>query len=478
MATRATILPVVSVRARLVSAMALLAALAMLGAGVTAYVIERTRILEQVDGSLDEAVASIHALAASNPSGWTSRRELLEASLQRIAPDDNTGALGVIDGHAALAPPVPMHVDVAAIDGIAERVSAETADGATVMGTIVDGDVVFRYVAVPISLAGQSAGTNDTVFVIGYDLNAELAELDAAASSFLIAGGVGLVVVIVLGWLLAGRLLAPIRALRQLAERITASGRSERIPVRGRDDVSQLTETVNAMLDRLDGAAVAQRRLLDDVGHELKTPVTIVRGHLELMDLDDPGDVREVRDVAVAELDRMAGLVADISRAAQLQGEGAFTMAPCDTADLLVQVHTRAQGIGGAEVTLGALAPVIVVADGERLTQALLQLVQNAVTHGAPPVELSSREDAQQVLLSVRDHGPGIPEDQRSAVFERFRRVGTGRGAEGSGLGLAIVRRIAEAHGGAAWVESADGGGARFVIAVPKSPPRSDEGVS
>lgn len=466
MATRRRRLPVVSVRTRIVSALALMAALAVLGAGVTAYAFERSRILDQVDSQLAEAVESLRALADASEGGWVDAEQLLVASLQRIAPDDNTGALGVVGGRAALAPPVPMHVDVAQIEGIAERVTEETAEGRVVMGTIVDGPVAFRYVAVPI-VVDEAAAPNDTIFVIGYDLGAELAELDAAAGSYLVAGAVGLLLVIVIGMVLAGRLLAPIRDLRLLAERITASGRSERIPVRGRDDVSQLTETVNAMLDRLDESAAAQRRLLDDVGHELKTPITIVRGHLELMDASDPADVDSARDVAVAELDRMSGLVQDIAGAASLTRGAELQRRATDMAELVQQVAARAAGIAGADVRTGSVVQAVASVDAERITQALLQLVQNAITHGAAPIVVASRRMPGELQLLVRDHGPGVPDAHKRAIFERFRRVESGRGREGSGLGLSIVASIAVAHGGRAWVEDAPEGGAMFGVSIP-----------
>lgn len=475
MGERRSRLPVVSVRTRIVAALGLVATLAVLAAGVTAYVVERNRILDQVDTQLLSSVDSVRFLASESPEGgWSSAEALLTAALTRIAPDDNTGALGVIAGQAALVPGVQMDVDLARVDGLAARVTAETEGAQVVIGTIADADadadaradVTLRYVAVPI-VVGEGDAATTAIFVTGYDLVAELAELDAAASVFLLAAGIGVLAVLVIGFAIAGRLLRPIRDLRQLAERIAASGVSERVPVTGNDDVSQLGVTVNAMLDRLDGSLAAQQRLLDDVGHELKTPVTIVRGHLELMDARDPADVEQARDVAISELDRMAGLVGDIQRASSVDRVEAFRFRATDVAELTEQVATTASGIDGATVRLGSTARVVAMVDVERITQAMLQLVQNAVTHAGGDVTVASRRAGDHVELVVQDVGPGVPDAHKEAVFERFRRVETGRGREGSGLGLSIVRRIAEAHGGTARVDDAVEGGAAFVVALP-----------
>ena len=355
--------------------------------------------------------------------------------------------------------------------------TAETAGTDVVLGTIVEGDVTFRYVAVPLEVEGDE-GAPTTIFVMGYDLVAELAELDEAARVFLVAAAVGVAAVVVIGFAIAGRLLRPIRDLRLLAERIAASGVSERVPVTGNDDVSQLGVTVNAMLDRLDGSLAAQRRLLDDVGHELKTPVTIVRGHLELMDPGDRADVEQARDIAISELDRMAGLVGDIQRASSIDVVETYDFKATDVAELTEQIATTASGIDGATVRLGSTTAVVAMLDVDRVTQAVLQLVQNAVTHAGGDVTVASRRAGDRVELIVQDSGPGVPDAHKDAVFERFRRVETGRGKAGSGLGLAIVRRIAEAHGGTARVEDAVTGGAAFVLAVPIDAARAAEATS
>jgi signal transduction histidine kinase len=225
---------------------------------------------------------------------------------------------------------------------------------------------------------------------------------------------------------------------------------------------------MNAMLDRLDDAVDSQRRLLHDVGHELKTPITIVRGYVEVMDPSDPTDVRETQALAVDELDRMGQLVQDLARSASLHGASPIAPRPVDVADLTHQVVRKAEGIEGASVSAGTHVDIVAALDSDRITQALLQLAQNAVTHGDGTVVIGSALAGPHLEFTVRDHGPGVPLGERDRVFERFYRGEEGRDASsGSGLGLNIVQVIARAHGGSARVEDAEGGGALFVVSVP-----------
>src|SRR5690606_13825164 len=216
---------------------------------------------------------------------------------------------------------------------------------------------------------------------------------------------------------------------------------SERIPVTGRDDVSDLTRTVNDMLDRLESATSAQQRLLDDVRHELQTPITIVRGHLELLDPGDEDEVASVRTLALDELDRMAGLVDAVGSLAET-GPASLRLEPIDVGDLTAEVFAKAAVIPGREWTLGGRAQVIADLDSARVTQAWLQLVDNAAKYSPPGSQVrigSTRRDGN-IELWVEDQGDGIPEGAEVRIFERFGRVDEGRGVSGSGLGLPIVK--------------------------------------
>ncbi|TFD58305.1 HAMP domain-containing histidine kinase [Cryobacterium sp. Hh38] len=292
------------------------------------------------------------------------------------------------------------------------------------VGTVTVPGRLLRYVFVPVSVDGDPAQGS---FIAAFDLNAELQPVSDASRTYLLVGLATLIVVGLVGRVVAERLLRPIRGLREAAARITASDVVERIPVVGHDDVSALTSTVNEMLDRLQGALTGQRQLLDDVGHELKTPITIVRGHLELMKSDSPADVLATRDLAIDELDRMGGLVRDISALAQVEQSALATRHPTDIAARVERVRLKAAALSGHSWVTTATADVIVAVDGDKLTQALLQLAANAVTHGAPTgvIDLGSALTADaaglpRLQLWVRDHGPGISDELLPRIFDRF----------------------------------------------------------
>lgn len=462
--------PVPSVRTRILAAILAVAAAGMFAAATTAYVVQRESTLAGIDASLTDAVDDARFIAAD--AGETSLAGVLGQVVQRIRPGTNQTTLAIIDGAAALAPGGDVDFRLEDDTAFVARVTQETADGSVVLGTVSGPGQTVRYIAAPVSV---TTDPGDGIFVAAFDLDAELGPVTDAWSTSLRVTLVALVVLVLVGWFVSGRLLRPIRSLREAAARITASDLSERIPVEGRDDVSELTQTVNDMLDRLEGALIGQRRLLDDIGHELKTPITIVRGHLELMDADDPADVRATRSLAIDELDRMNGLVRDISALAELQRPMSLTRTPVDIAAFTEQVRTKAAALSGHHRWVSTeTADVVVPVDAEKLTQALLQLAANAASHGAErgTIEIGSASGpdasgAPRLRLWVRDDGPGIGIEAQEHIFERFRRGGSGRGAAGSGLGLAIVLAIARAHDGTVTVDSAPGKGATFTIELP-----------
>ncbi|QAY61869.1 HAMP domain-containing histidine kinase [Microbacterium protaetiae] len=271
------------------------------------------------------------------------------------------------------------------------------------------------------------------------------------------------------GWLVTGRLLSPIRHLRDTADSITIADLGARIPTQGNDDISDLTRTVNSMLDRLEGSVDVQRQLLDDVRHELKTPITVVRGHLELMDATDPADVDNTRALGIAELDRMTRLVADIDMLASVEGGDAVTMRDIDVAALTRRLGELVEVIPGHTWHIEAVAEGEVRGDPDRLLQAWLQLADNAAkyTPTGAPVEVGSSAVDGEVRLWVRDHGAGIAPAARHRIFRRFDRGGGRRSVGGSGLGLAIVDAIVKAHGGTCDIADTPGGGATFVLHIP-----------
>lgn len=468
-----------SVRSRILASILLVTALGMLVAGGSAFLLQRERTLAEIDQRLLSRVESARFVvtgvptstagdetvtAVVAPPSFPSSSEALEGVLARVIPGRFESSLGIVDGVATFVPGVAIDFHLEDVPGFVERVVDETAGGQVVIGTAVSSLGALRYIATPIEIAGS---TESAVYVTAVDVSGELAEVTSSFTIYALVATAALVVIGLVGWFVAGRLLRPIRQLRAAASRITVSDLHERIPVAGRDDVSELTATVNDMLERLDTSVTAQRQLLEDVRHELKTPITIVRGHLELLDATNAGEVESTRALAIDELDRMAALVDDIELLAQAHGS-TLVLELIDAGDLTREVFAKASGLAGHEWVLGETAHVTTRADANRVTQAWLQLIDNASKYSpaGTRIEIGSTAGDGVVELWVHDQGPGIPEEARERIFERFGRVDAGRGIRGSGLGLPIVAAIAEAHGGRVSLDSGPGG-SRFALVLP-----------
>ena len=248
---------------------------------------------------------------------------------------------------------------------------------------------------------------------------------------------------------------------------------SRRIPVTGSDEIGQLAATFNEMLERLQHAFETQRRFLDDAAHELRTPLTIVGGHLELLD-EDPEERERTLALVMDELDRMGRLVNDLLLLAKASRPDFLQPETVDLEDLTRELFTKASALAERDWRLAAIGTGRIVADRQRLTQALMNLSQNAVTHthDGDAVELGSDLRNGKVRLWVRDTGPGVAERDQARIFERFVRLDRSPSGEGTGLGLAITQAVAEAHGGRVELDSRSGDGARFTVTIPTEPPQ------
>jgi signal transduction histidine kinase len=268
----------------------------------------------------------------------------------------------------------------------------------------------------------------------------------------------------------SGRLLRPLRTLQNTAQEISETDLSRRIPETGHDDITALTRTFNEMVARLDRAFSDQRQFLDDAGHELKTPLTVLRGHMELLDSDDPAEVELTRELLLDEIDRMARLVNDLIMLAKADRPDFVRTATVDVAPFTQTMLEKCRALGDRRWVLDGEAELLAAIDEQRVTQAVLQLAQNAVKHTGVGDEIGIGSAAvadHAVRFWVRDTGPGVSDADKQLVFERFARSAVPDGDEGFGLGLSIVRAIAGAHGGSVSVEDAEPCGARFVLTLP-----------
>jgi two-component system, OmpR family, sensor kinase len=459
------------------------------------------RTEERVDRALAQEIAEFQGFAAvgidpGTGEAFTDVGSLIRVHLERQYPEDSEILFGWVDGPGTAGeggerssprgargsaapetgrirqgqePPYDLSADPGAVGTV-----LDSPDARGVLDTPA-GPVEWEKIrALPPEGSDGPAGW----FVIGYFTSQDDDTTAGTMGTLALVSGLGLVAAATAAWWVAGRVLAPVRLVRQTAAEISEEDLTQRIEVSGRDDIAALAEQFNSMLDRLEGAFTSQRRFVDDAGHELRTPITIVRGHLELMG-EDPQERREVVRLVTDELDRMGRIVEDLLLLAKAQQPDFVRPEPVSLAELTSDIDAKVRQLGDRDWRLEAVAEETVRLDPQRVTQAVVQLAANAVRHTSPgsTLRIGSRVSGSEVRLWVCDQGPGIPVEEQGRIFERFSRGGrTARGDRGAGLGLAIVRAISEAHHGRVDLRSAPGAGSVFTLVLPLVPADSGTG--
>lgn len=456
-----------SVRTRITAAVALLVTVALAGAGVIVHWIESRSIVSDTQREVEQELDEFVALQATGD--FASIPDLLEGFLVRNVPDDDELLVGWVGDR-----PIARFPGDDLVDDPAFRAAAAplvTAGGTTYLDT-AEGEV--RITSQPVR-RGEQAGALLVVTYLAEDRD----ELLRTMRTYTVVALLSAVLVTGTAAWQSGRLLRPLRTLRVGADTIGASDLGRRLPETGNDDITALTRTVNGMLDRLEQAFAGQRQFLDDAGHELRTPLTVLRGHLELLDAASPEEVAETRALLLDEVDRMARLVGDLILLAKSDRPDFLDVRPTDVAALVAAVASKARALGEREWVLEAspTLPDALAVDGQRITQALLALAENAVKHTATDGRIAVGAALHGALLRlwVQDDGAGVAAEDRERIFGRFGRAVVPECDEGFGLGLSIVDAIARAHGGTSYVDPHTRSGARFVLEVPAVLPASPD---
>ena len=282
------------------------------------------------------------------------------------------------------------------------------------------------------------------------------------------------------GYLLLRRLLRRIGRITATADELGQGRLDRRLGDQGTDDeVGELAATFDRMADRVSAAMEAQRRLLSDVSHQLRTPLTVARGHLEVLERsggDDPAEVRETVEVVIDEIDHMRALVERLLMLGRALEPDFLDRAPVDLRTFCLDLLAAVRVLAPRDWQLSAVPDVVVDVDEAKLRGALLNLVDNAVhaTTDEDTIALAVAVDCADLRVSVEDSGPGIPPERRDEALERFARPGAADSV-GSGLGLAIVRAVAEAHGGSLALTDSRLGGLRCTMVLPHTVWQPDE---
>ena len=352
--------------------------------------------------------------------------------------------------------------------------AAEVRDAARRRQTILSRPNPFesepaRMLATPVSAQGRRL-----LVVVGTDSDDRDAALHNMLLIFLIGGTVALLLASLAGYGVASAALAPVEAMRRKAAQITDHTPGERLPVgRTDDEIARLGATLNAMLAGLERSFERERAFVADASHELRTPLAILKTEIELaLRAGRTHDelVAALRS-AGEETDRLAELADALLIIARADG-GALALAPAPLSsdELLTGVAARFAGrtqTRGREIVVDDGPAAELTADRRRLEQALGNLLENALQHGAGTIHLAARTHGSVVELHVRDEGPGFPPPFIAEAFERFTRADPARARGGSGLGLSIVQVIARAHGGIARAANHPDGGADVWMELP-----------
>lgn len=465
--------PEISARTRILGFFLLLVSLSLATATFVTWRLLVQATDNRIDASLQAEVDEFTTLtgAGVNPQtgeSFTAVRDVLTFAITYNAARPNEVFLGYVDGEFAVRSRAIQATVVLNRDEVFNALVGQPEQSQS--GRYASGAGEVRYVSIPITLIGDPhRGT----LVIAYFRDQEAREANDAARLLLLVGGATLVVAGVAAWIIAGRVLRPVRDIARTAQSISDSDLSRRIPAQGNDELARLARTFNGMLDRLEHAFSTQRRFVDDAGHELRTPITIIRGHLEVLDPNDPQDRTQTLALVNDELDRMARMVNDLLLLAKSEQPQFLRAANTDLATLTRDIFDKASALADRRWLLDAVADGGVTVDPQRITQAIIQLAQNATQHTQSDdrIAIGSSVTIDEARIWVSDTGSGIAAADQERVFQRFARAdASARRSDGAGLGLAIVVAIAEAHQGRVTLDSSIGQGATFTLVLPRLP--------
>ncbi|MHB8244157.1 MAG: sensor histidine kinase [Acidimicrobiales bacterium] len=335
--------------------------------------------------------------------------------------------------------------------------------------TVSLGLTSYMVLASPIRMGGKTVGS----FVAAADLARLAAARNQVVDLASIEAAIALLVALASAYLLLRRVLRTVGAVTDAAVEASHGDLDRRLGEGGPDDeVGRLARTFDDMLDRISATVVSQRRLLSDVSHQLRTPLTVARGHLEVLrraGVHDAADVAETTEVVIDELAHMATLVDRLLMLGRSLEPDFIELDRVDLRAFMADLFEAVRVLDDRRWSLSPVPDVVILADEAKLRGALLNLVDNAVkaTVAGDAIELQARAN-DEVVIAVVDTGRGIAPDLREMVFERFARPGA-TNDRGSGLGLAIVKAVAEGHGGRVELDSELGRGTRVNIVLPPS---------
>ncbi len=386
--------------------------------------------------------------------------QLFEEFLNYKIPEDDTFLITIIDGQFHHSNP-RSRPEILAVDSplmqdwlsVNQPVEGEWTTSEAEIGRIL-------YLTQPIVIQEEVRG-----IVVAAQITAgEVKEAIDAVKISLLIWLIVLMLAALAAWIASGKVLNPLQNLSQTVSSIDESDLEQRIAVTGSGEIAQLTKSFNQMMQRLQKVFHSQRELLNDAGHELRTPITIIRGHLELMG-NDPQEQQETLDIVLDELDRMNRLVNNLILLAKAERYDFLHQETIDIALFTQEIYTKITKLAQRNWQIRARGRGHLQGDRQRLTQAIINLAQNAVQHTetTDSIIFGSKSDRDTVSFWIQDTGEGFAPRERKVIFQRFTRAANNhRYSQGQGLGLSIVQAIAQAHQGKVVANGNLGKGAIF----------------
>ena len=424
------------------------------------------RVIEDLTEELEsfqESIAKQDKLDVTAPK--TKAAVIFDNFLNSQIPGDKTFLIATIDGEFYRASPSALP-EALKEDTNLIQVLAQTTLPVTGSNIVSDPEVGdFLYNTEPLIIDGDVVG----VLIVASSADGEREEVFATVYIVIQVLVFFLFIALMLAWVIAGNVLRPMRTLSYAARSIGESDLTKRIPVRGEGEMADLAQTFNQMMDRLEQAFQTQRNFVNDAGHELRTPITIIRGHLELLE-DDPEERKATIDLVLDELDRMTRFVEDLILLAKSEHRDFLHLETIDLATFTEELYLKARCLEERNWKLEGKGKGIIIGDRHRLTQAIMNLAENATQHTTTKdtIALGTSIREEQVRLWVRDTGEGIKLIDQERIFQRFARASNSRRrSQGAGLGLAIVQAIAESHNGRVELYSVPKIGSTFTLILP-----------
>jgi two-component system, OmpR family, sensor kinase len=442
------------------------------------------RLEDEVEDEMQQEVAELNRLISEGVDPRTGREfrslnALFDVYFDRNVPSRDEAFFGIVNGGVS--------EDIKATRFPLDRLPSELVDYGKRLGSRSPGE------------ARTGTGRIDTEVGEAHFRATRIESFENQVGAFLVTivperereeirdlltygGAAALVVLLIasaLAWIIAGRVLKPVGLLTDTARSISQSDLTHRVDVRGTGEAADMARSFNAMLDRLEAVFRSQREFVRDANHELRDPLTIIRGHLELMSMDDdPAERQRTIRIVLDELDRIGRIVGDLQLLAEADQPGFLDLEWIDAELFSHELVSKATALAARRWELDQAAVGNFFADRHRLTEAVLNLAHNAVQHTEPEdtVAIGASLNEDVVRIWVRDTGAGVSVADQEIIFNRFTRgTDAHRRYAGGGLGLALVKAIAEAHGGHVELESRLGEGSTFTMVVPK---QANEGAA